>query len=64
MELLMQSLVLQTPMVLYIVVGGASLLVGTGVAFFLFNIMVKKKSNNVLKEAEGDKDGDSDEEGE
>ena len=37
MELLMQLLVLQTPMVLYIVVGGASLLVGTGIAFILFN---------------------------
>ena len=54
MELLMQSLVLQTPMVLYIVVGGASLLVGTGVAFILFNMVVKRRSSNLIKDAEGE----------
>ncbi len=35
-------------------VGGASLLVGTGIAFFLFNIVVKRRSNNLIKEAEGE----------
>jgi len=50
----MQSLVLQKPMVLYIVIGGASLLVGTGIAFILFNTMVKRKSNKVIREAESE----------
>ena len=54
MELLMQALVLQTPMVPYFLIGGVSLLVGTGIAFLLVNTIVKKKSNNLIKEAEGE----------
>ena len=54
MELLMHSLVLQTPMALNLMIGGASLLVGAGIAFFIFKIVVKKKSNNLIKEAEGE----------
>ena len=54
MELIMQSLVLQTPMVPYFLIGGVSLLAGTGIAFLLVNAIVKKKSNNLVKEAEGE----------
>ena len=54
MELLMQALVLQTPKVPYFLIGGVSLLVGTGIAFLLVNTIVKKKSNNLIKEAEGE----------
>ena len=54
MELLTHALVLQSTMVMYLVIGGASLLVGTGIAFFLMTTMVKKKSNNLIKEAEGE----------
>lgn len=50
----MQSLVLQTPMVPYFLIGGVSLLAGTGIAFLLVNAIVKKKSNNLVKEAEGE----------
>ena len=56
MELLMQSLVLQTPMIPYFLIGGISLLIGTGIAFLLVNAIVKKKSNNLVKEAEGEAD--------
>lgn len=52
MELIIQSLVLQTPMVPYFLIGGISLLAGTGIAFLLVNTIVKKKSNNLVKEAE------------
>ncbi len=52
MELLTQALVLQSPMVMYLAIGGASLLVGTGVAFFIMTTVVKKKSSNLIKEAE------------
>ena len=54
MELLMHLLVLQSPTGLSFVIGGASLLVGTGVGFFLVNRIVRGKSKNVLKEAEGE----------
>ena len=49
----MHLLVLQSG-VMYLVIGGASLLVGTGVAFFLVNKVVRGKSNNRLKEAESE----------
>ena len=54
MELLTYSLMLQSPMALYFVIGGASLLVGTGIAFLLVKTFVKGKSNNLLKEAESE----------
>jgi ribonuclease Y len=41
-------------MVPYFLVGGASLLVGTGIAFLLVNTIIRKKSNNLIKEAEGE----------
>ena len=47
MELLMHLLVLQSPMVWYLVIGGASLLVGTGLAFVLVNGIVKKKNSKL-----------------
>ena len=50
----MHLLVLQSSMVMYLVIGGASLLVGAGVAFFLANKIVRGKSNNMLKEAESE----------
>lgn len=52
MELLTQFLM--QSMVLNLVIGGASLLVGTGIAFLLVKKVVKGKSNNLLKEAEGE----------
>ena len=54
MELLTYSLILQSPMFLYFVIGGASLLVGAGIAVFLVNTIVKGKSNKLLKEAESE----------
>lgn len=54
MELLTYSLMLQSPMALYFVIGGSSLLVGTGIAFLLVNTFVKRKNNNLLKEAESE----------
>jgi ribonuclease Y len=54
MELIVQSLVLQSTMVLYLVIGGASLLVGAGVAFFIYSQVIRNKSNNLIKEAEGE----------
>ena len=54
MELLTYSLMLQSPMALNFVIGGASLLVGAGIAFFLMNTIVKGKSNKLLKEAESE----------
>jgi len=54
MELLTYSLMLQSPMALNFVIGGASLLVGAGIAFFLINTIVKGKSNKLLKEAESE----------
>ena len=50
----MHSLVLQSTMVLYLVIGGASLLVGAGVAFFVYSLVIRNKSNNLIKEAEGE----------
>ena len=41
-------------MVPYFLIGGVSLLAGTGIAFLLVNTIVKKKSNNLVKEAEGE----------
>ncbi|TFH26857.1 MAG: ribonuclease Y [Bacteroidia bacterium] len=41
-------------MFLYFVIGGASLLVGAGIAVFLVNTIVKGKSNKLLKEAESE----------
>jgi ribonuclease Y len=54
MELFVLSLVLQAPMVPYLLIGGASLLAGTGIAFLLVNTVVRKRSNNLIKEAEGE----------
>ncbi len=54
MELIVQSLVLQAPMVPYFLIGGISLLAGTGIAFLLVNAIVKKKNNKLVKEAEGE----------
>ncbi len=45
---------LQSPMALYFVIGGVSLLVGAGIAFFLVTTVVKGKSNKLLKEAESE----------
>ena len=52
MELLMQSLVLQANMTWLI--GGASLLVGAGVAFLVLNTLTKRKSRDIIREAEGE----------
>jgi len=52
MELLMQSLVLQATMTWLI--GGASLLVGAGVAFLVINTLTNRKSSNIIREAEGE----------
>ena len=54
MELLMHLVVLQSSMVMYLVVGGASLLFGAGIAVFLANRLVRGKSNNMLKEAQSE----------
>lgn len=54
MELLTHLLVLQSSMVMYLVVGGASLLVGAGITFFLVNKVISGKSNAILKEAESE----------
>ena len=54
MELIVQSLVLQASVVPYFLIGGISLLAGTGIAFLLVNAIVKKKSNKLVKEAEGE----------
>ncbi len=54
MELLTHLLVLQSSMVMYLVIGGASLLVGAGIAFFLINKVISGKSDTVLKEAESE----------
>ncbi|MFO7934099.1 MAG: ribonuclease Y [Bacteroidales bacterium] len=35
-------------------IGGASLLVGAGIAFLVLNTLLKKKSNSILREAEGE----------
>jgi len=47
-------LILQSSMALYFVIGGASLLLGGGVVFFLVNTMVRGKNNKLLKEAESE----------
>jgi len=54
MELLKYSLMLQSSMALYFVIGGASLLVGAGIAFFLVNTIVKGKNSKLLREAESE----------
>jgi ribonuclease Y len=54
MELLIHLLVMQSSMVTYLLIGGASLLLGTGVAFFLVNRIVRGKSTNMLREAESE----------
>jgi ribonuclease Y len=54
MELFTYSLMLQSHMVLYFVIGGASLLVGAGIAFFLASTMARKKSSKLLTEAESE----------
>jgi ribonuclease Y len=41
-------------MVLYLVIGGASLLVGAGVAFLMYSMVIRKRSSNLVKEAEGE----------
>lgn len=50
----MHLMVLQSNMVYYLLIGGASLLLGTGVAFYLVNKIVRGRSNNLIKEAEGE----------
>ena len=50
----MQSLVMQAPMVPYFLIGGVSLLAGTGIAFLMVRTIMKKKSNRLVKEAEGE----------
>lgn len=47
-------MVLQSTIGLSLLIGGASLLVGAGIAFFLFSWIIKNKSNNLIKEAEGE----------
>ena len=54
MELLTYSLILQSSMALYFVIGGISLLVGAGITFFLVKTIVKGKSNKLLTEAESE----------
>jgi len=49
----MHLLVLQSPG-LYFLIGGASLLVGSGVSFLLVKGIVKGKNSKLLKEAEGE----------
>jgi ribonuclease Y len=50
----MHLMVLQSNMVYYFLIGGASLLLGIGVAFYLVNKIVRGRSNNLIKEAEGE----------
>jgi ribonuclease Y len=52
MELIINLLLLQATSVPYILIGGASLIAGTGMAFLLVNVIMKRKSNNLIKEAE------------
>ena len=54
MELLMQAEVQEAPMFLYFLIGGIALLAGTGIAFLLVNAIIRKKSSNLIKEAEGE----------
>lgn len=54
MELIVESLVLLSTNVTYLLIGGASLVAGTGIAFLLVNVIARKKSNALLKEAEGE----------
>ena len=54
MELLTYSLILQSSMALYFVIGGASLLVGAGITVFLVNTVIKGKSSKQLREAESE----------
>ena len=50
----MLSVLLQTPMVPYLVIGGISLLAGAGAGFIILNLTVKKKSKNIIREAESE----------
>ncbi len=52
MELIMYLIMLQTSIIF--LVGGASLLLGGGIAFFVYSAVIKRKSNNLIKEAEGE----------
>jgi ribonuclease Y len=54
MELLMHLLVLQSLSGLHFLIGGASLLVGAGIAFVLLNSVLKGKNSKLLKEAESE----------
>ena len=54
MELLMHLLVLQSLTGLHFLIGGASLLVGAGLAFVLVNSILKGKNSKLLKEAENE----------
>jgi ribonuclease Y len=54
MELIVVSLMLQSTMVPYLLIGGASLVVGTGIAFLLINVVSRKKSITLIKEAESE----------
>lgn len=47
-------MVLQVSVGLSLLIGGVSLLVGAGIAFFLYNLIIKNKSSNLIKEAEGE----------
>ncbi len=48
----MHFVMLQTPV--YLLVGGASLFVGGGIAFLVYSAVIKRKSNNLIKEAKGE----------
>jgi len=50
----MHLMVLQSNTVYYFLIGGASLLLGIGAAFYLVNKTVRGRSNNLIKEAEGE----------
>ena len=50
----MHLMVLQSNTVYYFLIGGASLLLGIGVAFYLVNKIVRGRSNNLIKEAESE----------
>jgi ribonuclease Y len=54
MELLMHVLVLQSLTGLSYLIGGAALLIGAGLGFFLVNRIVRGKNNKLLSEAESE----------
>ncbi len=54
MELSIYFTMLQSTMVMYLIVGGASLLVGTGLAFVLLGALTKRKNDALIREAEAE----------